>query len=103
MCVNKQRDYGLQRYRSAPSPVILDIEFFLGHRGGCKTNLTRFPIASRFQIIRGQANRDEQGILPPLQKYIESAVSRQNALLSIAEERAGGSAARKKKLQLDLS
>lgn len=55
------------------------------------------------KIIRGHGNKDEQGILPPLQEYVESAASRRNALLSVAEERAGDSTARKKKFQLDLS
>lgn len=55
------------------------------------------------KIIRRQANKDEEGILPPLQEYIESATSRRNALLSVAEERAGDPTTRKKKFQLDLS
>ncbi|XP_048131695.1 probable 26S proteasome regulatory subunit 10B isoform X1 [Rhodamnia argentea] len=55
------------------------------------------------KIIRGQANKDEQGILPPMQEYVWSAASRRNALLSVAEEMAGDSNTRKKKFQLDLS
>ncbi|OVA20008.1 AAA+ ATPase domain [Macleaya cordata] len=41
------------------------------------------------KIIRGQAPRDaaEQGNLPPLQEYLESAMTRRKALLSISEKK----------------
>ncbi|XP_062088274.1 uncharacterized protein LOC133794861 [Humulus lupulus] len=40
------------------------------------------------KIIRGQAARDgEQGLLPPLKEYVESALNRQKGLSSIAEAR----------------
>lgn len=41
------------------------------------------------KIIRGQVSKDgDQGSLPPLQEYLESAMNRQKALRSIAEQRA---------------
>ncbi|XP_015574307.1 cell division control protein 48 homolog D isoform X3 [Ricinus communis] len=43
------------------------------------------------KIIRGKADRDgEQGNLPTLSEYIESALIRRQALLSIADQRSGG-------------
>ena len=40
-------------------------------------------------MIRGQASKDgEQGsLLPPLQEYIDSAVTRQKALLSVDQKK----------------
>ncbi|KAK4788537.1 hypothetical protein SAY86_019856 [Trapa natans] len=55
------------------------------------------------KIIRGQASRDEQGQLPPLEQYIDSALNRQNSLLSIGEQKAENAATTKKKLKLDFS
>ncbi|KAF2303696.1 hypothetical protein GH714_021316 [Hevea brasiliensis] len=43
------------------------------------------------KIIRGQADKDgEQGCLPSLAEYIESAVNRRKAILSIANQRSPG-------------
>ncbi|KAI5672982.1 hypothetical protein M9H77_13346 [Catharanthus roseus] len=39
------------------------------------------------KIIRGQANKNEdQGSLPPLQEYMDSAMNRQRSLLSVADQ-----------------
>lgn len=55
------------------------------------------------QIIRGHASKDEQGSLPPLRQYIDSALSRRNSLLSIEEHKAENAATTKRRLKLDLS
>lgn len=54
------------------------------------------------KIIRGQASKDgEQGNLPPLAEYTESAMNRRKALASIAEQKSQGSIMRPQKPQLD--
>uniref|UniRef100_A0A803NZH4 Pyrophosphate--fructose 6-phosphate 1-phosphotransferase subunit beta n=1 Tax=Cannabis sativa TaxID=3483 RepID=A0A803NZH4_CANSA len=53
------------------------------------------------KIIRGQASRDgEQGLLPPLKEYVESAMNRQKGLSSIAEARFQNPKTGKRKSQL---
>ncbi|KDP20696.1 hypothetical protein JCGZ_21167 [Jatropha curcas] len=55
------------------------------------------------KIIRGQADKDgEQGFLPPLGEYIESAMNRRKALLSIGDQRSRGFNPRTSRGQLDL-
>ncbi|KAJ4703984.1 putative 26S protease regulatory subunit [Melia azedarach] len=55
------------------------------------------------KIIRGQATRNgEQGCLPPLQEYIESATNRRRSLLDAAEQSRQNSSNRTKKQPLDL-
>ncbi|KAJ9169173.1 hypothetical protein P3X46_020634 [Hevea brasiliensis] len=55
------------------------------------------------KIIRGQADKDgEQGCLPSLAEYIESAVNRRKAILSIANQRSPGFNPRTSRGQLDL-
>ncbi|KAL7213599.1 hypothetical protein ACSBR2_016179 [Camellia fascicularis] len=51
------------------------------------------------KIIRGQANKDaENGSLPPLQEYIESAMDRRRALLGIADQSSPDPSAKKPQL-----
>ncbi|XP_058095225.1 uncharacterized protein LOC131240775 isoform X2 [Magnolia sinica] len=52
------------------------------------------------KIIRGEVRGDdaEQGLLPPIQEYIESAHSRRKALLDVAEKRNQNSDLKKKPL-----
>ncbi|KAJ7967744.1 katanin p60 ATPase-containing subunit A1 [Quillaja saponaria] len=55
------------------------------------------------KIIRGQASKDgEQGCLPPLQEYIDSAMNRRKALLGIADQTVTKFDSHKKKPQLDV-
>ncbi|XP_031394115.1 katanin p60 ATPase-containing subunit A-like 1 [Punica granatum] len=55
------------------------------------------------KIIRGQAGKDEQGSLPPLKQYIDSALNRRESLLSIGEQKTGNAATSRKRLRLDFS
>ncbi|OWM83366.1 hypothetical protein CDL15_Pgr012847 [Punica granatum] len=52
------------------------------------------------KIIRGQAGKDEQGSLPPLKQYIDSALNRRESLLSIGEQKTGNAATSRKRLRI---
>ncbi|KAA8520142.1 hypothetical protein F0562_014398 [Nyssa sinensis] len=55
------------------------------------------------KIIRGQVDKDaEHGSLPPLQEYLESAMNRQRALLSVAGQKDRNVFPPTKKPQLDM-